>query len=31
MTIPEKPRSSKQKYRVTEEGRRMLTQMAEDS
>jgi len=31
MTIPEKPRSSKQKYRVTEEGRRMPTQMAEDS
>jgi ATP-dependent DNA helicase RecG len=31
MTIPDKPRSSKQKYRLTEKGRRLLTQMAEDS
>jgi len=26
MTIPDKPRSSKQKYRITEKGRRLLTQ-----
>jgi ATP-dependent DNA helicase RecG len=29
MTIPDKPRSSKQKYRITERGRRLLIQMAE--
>ena len=27
MTIPEKPRSSKQKYRLTEKGRRFLTEL----
>lgn len=31
MTIPHKPRSSKQKYRFTEKGRRLLTQIVEDS
>jgi ATP-dependent DNA helicase RecG len=29
MTIPDKPRSSKQKYRLTEEGRRFLAEIAE--
>ena len=29
MTIPDKPRSSKQKYRLTEEGRRFLAGLAE--
>jgi predicted transcriptional regulator len=31
MTIPDKPRSSRQKYRLTEKGRRLLTQMGKDS
>jgi len=29
MTIPDKPRSSKQRYRITEDGRRWLTQHEE--
>jgi len=28
MTIPDKPRSSKQKYRLTDKGRQMLDQRA---
>ncbi|MEW6665912.1 MAG: Fic family protein [Thermodesulfobacteriota bacterium] len=28
MTIPDKPRSSKQKYRLTERGRRFLAEQA---
>jgi ATP-dependent DNA helicase RecG len=31
MTIPDKPRSSKQEYRPTEEGRRYLAEIAEDA
>ncbi|MFH1891243.1 MAG: Fic family protein [Candidatus Zixiibacteriota bacterium] len=31
MSIPEKPRSSKQKYRLTEKGRRLVTQIVENS
>jgi ATP-dependent DNA helicase RecG len=31
MTIPDKPRSSKQKYRLTEKGRRLLSQVVGDS
>jgi ATP-dependent DNA helicase RecG len=31
MTIPDKPRSSRQRYRLTEKGRRLLTQMGKDS
>ena len=31
MTIPDKPRSSRQKYRLTERGRQLLKQMEEDS
>ncbi len=30
MTIPNKPRSSKQKYRLTEKGRRFLAELAGD-
>ena len=30
MTIPDKPRSSKQKYRLTEKGRRLLAQTPKD-
>jgi ATP-dependent DNA helicase RecG len=30
MTIPDKPRSSRQRYRITEKGRRLLTRMEED-
>lgn len=31
MTIPDKPRSSKQEYRLTEEGRQYLAEIAEDA
>jgi hypothetical protein len=31
MTIPEKPRSSKQKYRLTKKGRRYLAERKEGS
>jgi ATP-dependent DNA helicase RecG len=31
MTIPDKPRSSKQQYRITEKGRRFLAELATDS
>jgi hypothetical protein len=31
MTIPDKPRSSKQQYRITEKGRRLLAELATDS
>lgn len=30
MTVPDKPRSSKQKYRLTDEGRRLLQQLGSD-
>jgi len=31
MTIPDKPRSSKQKYRLTDVGKRLLESMQESS
>ena len=31
MTIPDKPRSSKQKYRLTKKGRRVLAENQEDA
>ncbi len=30
MTIPDKPTSSKQKYRLTDRGRQLLTELGED-